>query len=163
MPSVDVVSTVDMQALDNAVNNLKREITIRYDFRSIVTEIVLNKKDKQIHVLSGDDGKIKAITEALIGQCVRFKIDPKCLDFKPVEATSQGKAKTEVHIKEGISRETAQRMVKFIKGLSLKVQATIQDDQVRITGKQIDDLQAVMQELREQDYDVALQFVNMKR
>ena len=163
MPSVDVVSTVDMQALDNAVNNLKREITTRYDFRNISTEIVLNKKDKQISILSGDEGKIKAITEGLIGQCVRYKVDPKSLDFKPTEATSQGKAKTEVHIKEGISREMAQKMVKFIKGLNLKVQPAIQDDQVRITGKQIDDLQAVMQELHEQDYDVALQFVNMKR
>ncbi len=163
MPSVDVVSTVDMQALDNAVNNLKREITTRYDFRNVVTEIVLNKKDKQIHILSGDDGKVKAIIEGLIGQAVRFKVDPKSLDFKPIEATSQGKAKTEVHIKEGIPKETAQKMVKFIKGLNLKVQPAIQDDQVRITGKQIDDLQAVMQELRAQDYDVALQFVNMKR
>jgi uncharacterized protein YajQ (UPF0234 family) len=98
----------------------------------------------------------------LIVQCTRFKVDPKCLDLKPIEATAQGAAKMDIVIKEGIPKETAQKIVKLIKGLKLKVQPAIQEDQVRLTGKKIDELQEIMQVLREQDFDIPLQFVNMK-
>ena len=163
MPSVDVVSDVDLQALDNAVNNVKRETASRYDFRNVKSEIILDRKDKTIHLESVDDLKVKAMTEMLIGQAVRFGLDPKCLDFGKVEATAQGGAEMEVKIKEGIAKETAQKMVKFIKSLKLKVEPAIQGEQLRITGKKIDDLQEVMSQLKEQDYDIPLQFVNMKR
>lgn len=163
MPSVDVVSDVDLQALDNAINNVKREVTTRYDFRNVKTEISLDRKEKTIHLESGDDVKVKAMTEMLIGQVVRFGLDTKCLDFGKMEATAQGGAEMDVKIKEGISKETAQKMVKFIKGLKLKVEPAIQGEQLRITGKQIDDLQEIMRQLKEQDFDIALQFVNMKR
>ncbi|RJO63191.1 MAG: YajQ family cyclic di-GMP-binding protein [Dehalococcoidia bacterium] len=163
MPSLDIVSTVDMQALDNAINNVKREIATRYDFRNIVSEISLNHKDKLIHISSGEEMKVKAITDSLIGQCTRLKLDPKILDPQKIEPAAHGTAKRDVNIKEGISRETAQKIVKFIKASGLKVQAAIQDDQIRVTGKQIDDLQELMGLLRAQDYDVPLQFVNMKR
>ena len=163
MPSLDVVSTVDMQALDNAINNVKREIATRYDFRNVVSEITFNRKDKLIHITSGDEMKVKAITESLIGQCTRLKLDPKILDPQKIEPAAQGTSKRDIQIKEGISRETAQKMVKFIKASGLKVQAAIQDDQIRVTGKQIDDLQEAMRLLRGQEYDVPLQFVNMKR
>ena len=162
MPSVDVVSKVDLQSLDNAINNVKREITTRYDFKNIKSEITYDKKTKRIHIVTGDDWKVKAVTNMLIGQCTRLKLDPKCLDFQEIEATSQGGAKTDILIKEGISKDLAQKMVKLIKGLKMKVQPAIQDDQVRITGKKIDDLQHIMQLLREEDYDIPLQFVNMK-
>ena len=162
MPSVDVVSKVDLQSLDNAINNVKREITTRYDFKNIKSEITYDKKTKRIHIVTGDDWKVKAVTNMLIGQCTRLKLDPKCLDFQKIEATSQLTAKTDILIKEGISKDLAQKMVKLIKGLKMKVQPAIQDDQVRITGKKIDDLQHIMQLLREEDYDIPLQFVNMK-
>jgi uncharacterized protein YajQ (UPF0234 family) len=163
MPSVDVVSTIDLQALDNAVNNVKREISTRFDFKNVKSEVIFDRKEKKIHILSGDEWKIKTIKDILIGQCVRLKVDPKSLDYAKIETISQTAAKMEVQIKEGIPREVAQKMVKFIKGLKIKVQAAIQDDQVRITGKQIDDLQEIMQQLKNQDYGVPLQFVNMKR
>jgi uncharacterized protein YajQ (UPF0234 family) len=163
MPSLDIVSIVDMQALDNAINNVKREIATRYDFRNIVSEISLNRKDKLIHISSGDEMKVKAITDSLVGQCTRLKLDPKILDPQKIESASQNTAKRDIQIIEGISRETAQKMVKFIKASALKVQAAIQDDQIRVTGKQIDDLQEVMRVLRGQEYDIPLQFVNMKR
>ncbi|MEL7562943.1 YajQ family cyclic di-GMP-binding protein [Dehalogenimonas sp. 4OHTPN] len=163
MPSVDVVSAVDLQALDNAINNVKRDITTRYDFRNIKSEVSLNRKEKTIHLESADDLKVKAMTEMLIGQVIRFGLDAKCLDFGKMESTAQGGAEMTVKIKEGIPRELAQKMVKFIKGLKVKVEPAIQEDQLRITGKQIDDLQAVMAQLRAQDYDIPLQFVNMKR
>ena len=162
MPSVDVVSKVDLQSLDNAINNVKREITTRYDFKNIKSEITYDKKTKRIHIVTGDDWKVKTVINMLIGQCTRLKLDHKCLDFQEIEAISLGKAKTDILLKEGISKDLAQKMVKLIKGLKMKVQPAIQDDQVRITGKKIDDLQHIMQLLREEDYDIPLQFVNMK-
>lgn len=162
MPSVDVVSQVDLQAMDNALNNVKREISSRFDFKNVKTEITFDRKAKHIHIVTGDDMKIKAVNEILMGQCTRFKIDTKCLDFREIEDTSQGAAKTDIYIKEGIPKETGQKIVKLVKGLKVKVQPALQGDQVRLTGKKIDDLQEIMRLLREQDYDVPLQFVNMK-
>ena len=162
MPSVDVVSKVDLQALDNAINNVKREISTRFDFKNVKSEITFDRKAKYIRIVTGDDWKVKVVTEMLIGQCTRLKVDPKCLDLKEIESTSHGAAKMDILIKEGIPKETGQKIVKLIKGLKIKVQQAIQDDQVRITGKKIDDLQEIMRLLKEQDYDIPLQFVNMK-
>ncbi|MFC1926692.1 YajQ family cyclic di-GMP-binding protein [Chloroflexota bacterium] len=162
MPSVDVVSKVDLQTLDNAINNVKREISTRFDFKNVRSEITFDRKAKCIHIVTGDDLKVKAVTEMLIGQCVRLKVDTKCLDFKEIESVSHSTAKMDILIKEGIPKETGQKIVKLIKGLKIKVQPAIQDDQVRITGKKIDDLQEIMRLLKDQDYNIPLQFVNMK-
>jgi cyclic-di-GMP-binding protein len=162
MPSLDVVSAIDLQSLDNAVNNVKREVASRFDFRSVKTEIELDRKNKVIHLVSGDEWKVKTVKDMLIGQCVRQKVDPKSLEFGQIETVTTSSAKMDVEIKEGISKDAAQKMVKFIKGLKIKVQPAILDNKVRITGKQIDDLQELMRLLREQDYGVPLQFVNMK-
>ena len=162
MPSVDIVSKVDLEVLLNVINNVKREISSRFDFRNVRSEITFDKKTKNIHILTGDDWKIKTITEMLMVQCTRFKLDPKCLDIKEIEATSHGEVKIDIQVKEGIPKETCQKMVKLIKVQKIKVQPAIQEDQLRVTGKKIDDLQAIMQLLRDQDYDMPLQFVNMK-
>jgi cyclic-di-GMP-binding protein len=162
MPSLDVVSKVDMQALDNAVNNTKRQIASRYDFKNVVTEIEFDKKKKTVSIATADDWKAKEIIGILTGQCVKLGVNPKSLEVKPIEAAAHSTVKADVAIKEGISKDTCQKMVKFIKGLNMKVQPAIQDEQVRITGKQIDDLREVMQKLTEQDFGVPLQFVNMK-
>jgi len=162
MPSLDIVSKVDMQALDNAVNNTKRQIATRFDFKNVITDIVFDKKKKTINISTGDDWKAKEIISILTGQCVRLHVNPKSLDVKPIETAAHGTVKADVLIKEGISKETCQKMVKFIKGLNMKVQPTIQEEQIRITGKQIDDLREIMQRLTEQDFGVPLQFVNMK-
>ena len=164
MASMDIVSQANLQEIDNAVNNTMREVAARYDFRKTKTEIELNKKDKSIHMVTEDDMKMEALREMLIAHCVKRKVDPKCLAFKDIEATmSMREVKRDVLVKEGLSKDVAQRIVKVIKSLKLKVQSAIQEDQVRVTGKQIDDLQAVMKVLKEQDYDVPLQFVNLKR
>jgi cyclic-di-GMP-binding protein len=162
MPSLDVVSTVDLQSLDNAVNNTKREIAGRFDFRSVKTEIVLDRKEKAIHIQSGDEWKVKTVKDILVSQCIRQKVDPKSLEFGRIDVASLTVARIDVKIKEGISKETSQKMVKYIKSLKIKVQPAILDEKVRITGKQIDDLQEIMRLLREQDYGVPLQFVNLK-
>ena len=160
MPSLDVVSTIDLQVLDNAINNVKREIASRFDFKNVRSEVTLDKKEKIIRVVSGDDMNVKAITEMLIGQSARFKIDTKCFEWGKIEPTTP--SRLDIKIKQGIPRETAQKMVKLIKGTKLKVQAVIQEDQVRVSGKNIDDLREIMRLLQEQDYDIPLQFINMK-
>jgi cyclic-di-GMP-binding protein len=163
MPSLDVVSKVDIQSLDNAVNNVKREVATRFDFRNIKTEITLDRKAELIHIISGDEWKVKTVGDMLIGQCVRLKVDAKSLKFGEIETSTTTVAKMDVEINEGISKEAAQKMVKFIKETKLKVQPAIQDEQIRISAKQIDDLQEIMRLLRGQDFGIPLQFVNLKR
>ena len=163
MPSLDVVSTADLQALDNAINNVKREISTRFDFKNVKSEITLDRKGKYIHIITGDDMKVKAIIDILRSQCLRFKVDLKCLDFKGIAPTPLGITKVDIKIKDGIPRETCLKIVKLIKGLKVKVQPTILDDHIRISGNKIDDLQEIMRLLMEQDYDLTLQFVNIKR
>jgi hypothetical protein len=162
MPSFDVVNKVEMQELDNAVNNVKKEVETRYDFRNTVTEIDLHRGDKRIHLVAGDEMKMRALQDMLQAHCIRRKVDPKCLEFKDIEPTSKGQVKRDVVIQEGIAKDVAQKIVKKIKDSKLKVQAAIQDDQVRVTGKKIDDLQEVIQLLRGEELGVPLQFVNMK-
>ena len=162
MPSVDVVSAVDMQALDNAVNNTKREVSTRFDFKNVTTDVMLDRKEKMIHLQTGDEMKMKAVLDMLQRQAIRLKLDPKFLDPGKIEPTSQGAVKLDIKIKEGIPSETCKKIVKLIKDGKFKVQPTIQDNQVRVEGKKIDDLQAIMQLLRDQSYDLPLQFVNMR-
>jgi uncharacterized protein YajQ (UPF0234 family) len=162
MPSLDIVSTVDLQSLDNAVNNTKREIASRFDFRNVKTDISLDRKDKTIHIVSGDEWKVKTVKDLLIGQCIRQKVDPKSLNAGKIDTISTTVAKLDIRVNEGISKEAGQKMVKYIKSLKIKVQPAIMDDKLRVTGKQIDDLQEIMRLLKEQDYGVPLQFVNMK-
>jgi uncharacterized protein YajQ (UPF0234 family) len=163
MPSLDVVSSVDLQVIDNAVNNVKRELASRFDFRDVKSELTLDRKEKEIHVISGDEWKVKTVKDMLVSQCVRLKVDPKSLDFGKIETSSTTVAKMDVKIKEGISKEIAQKIVKYIKELKLKVEVSIQQEQVRISGKKIDDLQEIMRLLREQDFGIPLQYVNLKR
>jgi cyclic-di-GMP-binding protein len=153
---------VDSQSLDNAINNTKREIAARFDFRNVKSEITLDNKDKVIHVVSGDDWKVTAIKDILVGQCIRQKVNPKSLDFGKVDVISTSVARMDVKIIEGISKETGQKILKYIKTLKLKIQPSILDNKLRITGKQIDDLQEVMRLLNAQDFGIPLQFVNMK-
>jgi len=163
MPSMDVVSTVDMQEVDNAVNNTTKEVATRYDFRGVETTVTLNRKDKKLVLETGDDMKLKALKDMLISHLVRRKVDPKVLEFKEPEGASGGRLRQEAVIQEGIEKSKAQAIVKAIKASKLKVQPAIQDEQVRVTGKKIDDLQEVIQLLKDQDFGVPLQFVNMKR
>jgi uncharacterized protein YajQ (UPF0234 family) len=152
-----------MQALDNAINNVKREISTRFDFKNVKSEITLDRKGKCIHIVTGDGMKIKALIEILRSQCLRSEVDPKFLDLKGIAPTSLGIAKVDIKIKDGIPKETCLEIVKLIKGLKVKVQPTILDDHIRISGNKIDDLQEIMRLLTEQDYDLTLQFVNIKR
>lgn len=163
MASFDIVSRVPMQEADNAVNIARKSILVRYDFRQSKTEITLDKKAKIIHVVTEDEMKLRGIQEALIENFVRRKIDVKCLHPKEIHMASHGMVQREFEIKEGLDTETARKIVKLIKGQNLKLQAAIQGDQVRVTGKNIDDLQAVIKLLRGANLEIPLQFVNMTR
>jgi uncharacterized protein YajQ (UPF0234 family) len=163
MASFDIVSRIDLQEVDNAVNISRKAILARYDFRGSKTEISLDKKNKKIHVITEDDMKMRAVQDTLIENLVKRKVDRRCLEPKADEMAAQGMIKREIAIKEGVDADQARNIVKMIKDKKLKVQAAIQDQQVRVTGKSIDDLQAVIQELRAANLPIPLQFVNMQR
>lgn len=162
MASFDIVSEVDLQTLDNAINSARREIETRFDFRGSKSEIDLDKKTMVVHVVTEDDMKMDSIEKVLIGRMVKQKLDPKCMDFG-TELYAAGKMiKKDIKIKKGIDKEVSKKIVKEIKASGLKVQASIMDDQVRVTGKKIDDLQAVIALCRSKDFEMPLQYTNMK-
>lgn len=163
MPSFDIVSRIDLQEVDNAVNITKKAILSRYDFRQSKTEITLDKKDKKIHVTTEDDMRLRAVHDTLIENLVKRKVDRKCLEAKPPEMAAHGMIQREIVIKEGVDSDNARNIVKMIKDRKLKVQAAIQENQVRVTGKKIDDLQEVIQLLRSTSLPIPLQFINMQR
>jgi cyclic-di-GMP-binding protein len=163
MASFDIVSRIDLQEVDNAVNISKKAILARYDFRGSKTEISLDKKDKKIHVTTEDDMKMRAVQDTLIENLVKRKVDRRCLEPKANEMAAQGMIKREIAIREGVDADHARSIVKMIKDKKLKVQAAMQDQQVRVTGKNIDDLQSVIQMLRAANLPIPLQFVNMQR
>jgi uncharacterized protein YajQ (UPF0234 family) len=162
MPSFDIVSRIDLQEVDNAVNITTKTILTRYDFRNSKTEISLDKKAKTIQVTTEDDMKMRAVQDCLIENLVKRKVDRRCLDPQAIEPAARGMLKREIMIKEGIDSETARDVVKRIKEKKLRVQAAIQDQQVRVTGKKIDDLQEVIQMLRGANIPIPLQFVNLQ-
>ena len=160
MPSFDVVSRVDLQEIDNAVNQTEKEISQRYDFKGTVNTIELS--EETITLLASDDYKLQAVIDILKGKLAKRKVSTKCLQYGKKEPASGGSVRQVISIIQGIPTEKGKEMVKAIKGSKLKVQAQIMDDQVRVSGKKIDDLQAVMQMLKEQDFGIDLQFVNMR-
>ncbi|HEX9454445.1 MAG TPA: YajQ family cyclic di-GMP-binding protein [Candidatus Binatia bacterium] len=163
MPSFDIVSRIDMQEVDNAVNTTTKTILTRYDFRNSKTEISLDKKEKKIQVTTEDDMKLRAVQDTLIENLVKRKVDRRCLDPKGTEPAAQGMIRRAIAIKDGVDSDNARSIVKLIKDKKLKVQAAMQDNQVRVTGKKIDDLQEVIQLLRGANLPIPLQFVNMQK
>lgn len=162
MPSFDIVNELNAQEVDNAVNNTLKEISSRYDFKGLHTEVNFTKKSNKIDLLAAENMKMKAVKEMLSRNFIKRGLDPKVLEFGDEEGTSLGAVKQSAVIREGIDRETAKKIVKEIKNTKLKVQPAIMDDQVRVTGKKIDDLQEVIQVLKSKKFSVPLQFINMK-
>jgi uncharacterized protein YajQ (UPF0234 family) len=162
MPSFDVVSRVDMQEMDNAVNQVKKEISTRYDFRGSKTKVDLDRKEAKVEVVTEDDMKLRAIKDMLIAKVVRRSIEAQALTFGPPEKAGGDMLRQTVTITNGIDIETARKVVKLVKDTKLKVQAAIQGDEVRITGKQRDDLQEAIHALKEADLGVPLQYVNYR-
>ncbi|MBE7177669.1 MAG: YajQ family cyclic di-GMP-binding protein [Mucilaginibacter polytrichastri] len=162
MPSFDIVSKIDGQTLDNAINNAKKEILNRYDFNDSKSTIELDKKANEITVVTENEMRLKAIEDSIITRMTKQQIDTKSLDFGKEQYASGNMIRKEIKVKEGIDKEAAKKIVKAIKDSGLKVQASIMDDQVRVQGKKIDDLQAVINLCRKQDFDLPLQYINMR-
>jgi len=162
MPSFDIVSKVDPQTLDNAVNVTKKEIVNRFDFKDSPVQIDLNKKDMLINLEAESDMKIKQIMDVLLSRSIKQGLDPLAFDFSKEIHQSGKVVKKEVPVRNGLKQEDAKKIVKLIKDAGLKVQAQIMDDLVRVTGKKIDDLQSVIQMCKNAEVGVPLQYLNMR-
>lgn len=161
MPSFDIVSKVDIQEVDNAVNQAIKEMQQRYDFKGSKSEIKWEKKE-EITIIGDDDSKLKSVIDILQTKLIKRGVSLKSLDYGKVEDASGGLKRQVIKIRQGIPTEKAKEINKIIKEMQVKVQPQIQDDQIRVTGKKIDDLQEVIQELKGKDLDINLQFINMR-
>jgi uncharacterized protein YajQ (UPF0234 family) len=162
MPTFDIVSEVDLQKLDNAVNVAVKEITNRYDFHGSKTKLELDKKTMQIQFETEDEMKVKAIQDVLISRMMKQGLDAACLDFGKSHYASGNMLRKEVKVKKGIDKESAKKIVKVIKDSGLKVQASIMDDQLRVSGKKIDDLQATISAVKAAGLELPLQYTNFR-
>lgn len=162
MPSFDFVSKVDAQALDNAVNVVSKEIANRFDFKGSHLVIDLDKKTYTLKVETDDDMKMKQLMDVLVSRAHKQGIAPEAFDMSK-EGSMIGKVwKKEITVRNGLKQEDAKKIVKLIKDSGLKVQASINEDLVRITGKKIDDLQAVIQASKGWNLGLPLQVENMR-
>ena len=160
--SFDVVSEIDFQEVDNAVNQAIKEITQRYDLKDSNTEITLNKKDKIININSKDDYSIKASIDILQSKFIKRSISLKSMKLNEIETAGGGRVKIKIDLQSGISKDNAKLITKLIKDSKLKVSAQIMDEIVRVQGAKKDELQEVIQLVREADFDFPVQFVNYK-
>jgi len=162
MPSFDIVSKVDLQTLDNAVNITKKEIDNRFDFKGTHVLIELNKKDMMINVEVDSDMKLTQLEDVLLTKAMRQGLESNCFDLSKEPSASGKFIRKTIPVKNGIDKDTAKKIVKIIKDSGLKVQPAIMDETVRVTAKKIDDLQAVIQLCKSSSLDLPLQFQNMK-
>jgi cyclic-di-GMP-binding protein len=162
MNSFDIVSEVNWQEVDNAVNQARKEILQRYDFKGSKSSIEMNQKEKTLTILADDDFKLRAVIDIMQNKFIKRSIPLKAFVYKEPEQAHGGMIRQIIDVQQGISKDNARIITKMIKDSKLKVQAAIQDDQVRVTGKSKDDLQSVMQLLRESDLTFAVQFVNYR-
>ena len=163
MPTFDIVSKIDGQTLDNAINIAKKEILNRYDFNDSKSTIDLDKKTNEITIVTENDMRLKAIQDAIISRMVKQQLDPNALDLDGNQQAASGNMiRKEIKIKEGIDKEAAKKVIKKIKDSGLKVQASIMDDQIRVQAKKIDDLQAVISLCRSETFEQPLQYINMR-
>jgi len=158
--SFDIVSQVSMPEVSNAVDQTRREIAQRFDFKDTGTSI--SQDDTLIELRSSTEDRLKAAAEVLKEKAVRREIPLKAFRFGPIQPAAKGTSKQAVNVTTGISEEKARELVKFIKGLKLKVQTQVQGDQIRVSGKTKDELQVVIRAVKEQDFGLALQFVNFR-
>ncbi len=160
--SFDVVSKVDLQNLDDAVNAANKEISVRFDFRGSISRMDLDRKANQITIVSEDEGKLKSVVEILRSRVAKRGIEQNALDFQVVDKALGGTVRQIVKVSQGINSEKAKAMVADIKSSKMKVTPSIQSEQVRITSKSKDSLQEAMTLLKSKDYGIPLQFTNFR-
>lgn len=158
--SFDLVSQVDMQEVDNAVNQAIKEIRTRFDFKGSKSNIIYD--EGQITLIADDEFKLRNVVEILESKLVKRGISLKALKYGKIEKAAGDTVRQRVNLVQGIDKEKAKAITRLVKESKLKVQAALQGDQVRISGKNRDDLQAVIRLIKEQDFDIPLQFVNFR-
>lgn len=158
--SFDIVSQVDMQEVDNAVNQTEKEIVNRFDFKGSNT--VIERKDEEIHIDTTDDMKMKNVIDVLEGKLVKRGVNLKSFEYGKIVPSLGGRVKMDIKIRMGLDKEQAKKITTKIKDLKLKVQASIQGDSVRVTGKNKDDLQEAIAAVKAADFDFAVQFTNYR-
>ena len=160
MPSFDIVSEIDKQELDNAVNQARKELATRFDFKGIITEILL-EKDK-ITLTAQDAAHLRGLRDILIGKLSKRGVDLRNIQQDEPAISSVGHARQELKIQQGLEGNKAKEIIQAIKSQGFKVQSQMQDQQIRVTGKKKDDLQAVIQFIRDRDFGVATNFKNFR-
>lgn len=160
-PSFDVVSEVDMQEVNNAINQTVKEITQRFDFKGTKSTVEI-ENGNAIKIVTEDDTRMRNIVDILQSKFIKRGVAIKNLEYGKVESAAGGMVRQSIRVKQGIDAEVAKKITKDIKNLKVKVQAQLQDDQIRVSGKKIDDLQAVIAFLKGQDYGMELQFSNFR-
>ena len=160
--SFDAVSKIDMQEVDNALNQARKEIAQRYDFKGSKTTIDLDSKENKLTIVSDDDFKVKSVVDIVQGKMIKRGISIKALKLGKIEPAAAGLARQVITLQSGIDKENAKKITTMVKNSGLKVQAQIMGDQLRVSGKVKDDLQTIMQMIRDADFDFAVQFVNYR-
>lgn len=160
--SFDIVCEVDLQEVLNAVNQAVKEISQRFDFKGSKSSIELDKGKHQITLVSDDEAKLRSVTDILQSKLVKRGVSLKALSYGKVEQAAGSTVRQVVTLQQGIPQEKAKEIAKIIKDTKLKVSAEIQKDQVRVKGKKIDELQAIMAQLREKEFGIHIQFTNYR-
>ena len=160
--SFDIVSEVDVQEVDNALNQARKEIGQRYDFKDSKSSIELNQKEKTVTLISDDDFKLKSVIDIVQSKLIKRGVPLKALRYGKAEPAANSTMRQVITLQVGIEKEDAKLVVKMIKDTKLRVQAQIMDDQIRVSAKDRDDLQSVIKMLRESDLSFAMQFVNYR-
>ncbi len=160
--SFDIVSEVNMQEVDNAINQAQKELVTRYDFKGSKSSIAFNSEEKKITLVADDDFKLRSLTDILTGKMAKRGISPKFLNFKTPEKAFEGTLRQIVEISNGIDRENAKDLVKIIKDTKLKVQTQIEGEKLRVIGAKKDDLQAVIAHLKTINFPLSITFCNYR-
>ncbi|MDP1728237.1 MAG: YajQ family cyclic di-GMP-binding protein [Bacteroidota bacterium] len=162
MASFDIVSKIDLQNIDNAINTAKKELINRYDLKDEMCTIELDKKTKIIKLEAKQEMAMQTLVDIILGKMSKQQIDVRTIDLSDEPRPSGKLVLKDLKIKEGLDKETAKKIVSHIKGAFNKLQAAIHEDQVRVSGKKIDDLQELIANLRQQNFEVPLQFENFR-
>ena len=160
--SFDISSSIETPELINTIHQTEKDIMQRFDLKDTGSTIEFKEKENKLHFNSSDEFKLKSIIELFKQACLKRKLSPRALQFEELEHALGGRAKVEASIQQGISQENAKKITKLIKDAKLKVKVQIQGDQLRVTGKKRDDLQAVQALIREQNYDFHFAFGNYR-
>jgi len=162
MPSFDIASKLDAQLLDNAINVAKKDILNRWDFRDTKSTIDLNKKDLIINITTENDMRLEAILDAIHSRMIKQGLDPRGLDESKDYYPSGPMIKKDLKVRQGLDKEVSKKLIKDIKDSKIKVSSQVMDDIIRVSSKNINDLKAVIALCRKGEYEVPLQFINMK-